>query len=322
MSLEHYSHARLAEIRRLALWLLNNERNETMNDYNDVMNRLLQTKPINSYDPFIGQGEHNLIVHSINEFNDQQYGKSYRGIFLVESSTNPQHPPGSLAARVWNINKPSMYPTQANDADAIVDFICVLQGIQLGQYQAGTKALLVSQSAGGNSEAQPARGARIVASGQPPGQGLTAKGKPKTYVKITWRTVQNDAASIASNRAMLDARYPMNAAQARAPMPQQYAPQGFVQPQQVFAPQAMVQQQPTFSPSVPQATQQAQSYPIQQYQGAIPPAVAPHYGNPQPSPAWGTQPQPTFQATPVQPSQPVQGVPQGGFLAMLPPKQG
>lgn len=287
-----------------------------MNDYDDVMNRLGNTKPVDQRDPFLSEGQHQLLVHSIQEYNDTTWGKSFRVLFLVEQST--RHPPGSLVARTYNIYKPAAYATQSNDADSLTDFICVLQGIKLGDHHASAKALFVSRERGGQHESQVARGMRVLATGQPPGNGLTAKGKPKTYTRITWQTAPNDAASVSTNRAMLDAKFPIGAPQAPPGSWNSYGP-----PQQQTAPQALQQMQQHVQPqyAAPLGHTQPQSWGAHNYTPPQPvqPPVQP-YTPPQQMPPQGyVQPQFGGQQ-PVNP-QPVQSAPTGGFLAMLPPKQ-
>lgn len=280
-----------------------------MSEYDDVMNRLNNTKPMENRDPFLSDGQHSLIVHSLNEYNDQKWGKSYRLVFFVEQST--KHPAGSLACRIFNINKPSEFPTQANDADGLADFVCTLQGIKLGDHFASMKALIVPRHAGGNSEAQPARGCRINATGQPAKQGINpATKRPYSFTKITYQTVPNDAASIQANRAMLDAKYPM------------HAPQGYVAPQYGGAGgvssghyggavSAGGVTQP--GPQQPQVYQQPAPM---QYQMPQQPVQQPPQGYaPQPVPLGGVH---TAYGPPQQPAPTQPGT--GGFLAMLPQK--
>lgn len=277
-----------------------------MSEYDDVMNRLGNVKPTNSRDPFLGDGQHQLIVHSLQEYNDTKWGKSFRVLFYIENST--RHPPGSLAARTFNINKPAMYETQANDADALADFVCVLQGIKLGTQGPSMKALIVPQHAGGNREAQPARGCRINATGQPAKQGINpATQRPYSFTKISYQTVPNDAASIAANRTMLDAKYPVG-----APPVVQQAQQTYQPPAPAYqVPQGPVPQSPAYQ--VPQGhpqtyapTQVPYQQPTSTYQ---PPVQAPP----------GYVPPVQYAPAPIAPAASTQpGT--GGFLAMLQPK--
>lgn len=302
--MEHYllelANVRVATIRKQAL-----TKDDNMNDYDDVMNRLNNAKPVSNFDPYLSDGQHALIVHSIEPYQDQKWGESFRISFYVEQST--KHPVGSLVCRTHNINKPAMFSTQPNDTDTLIDFICVLQGIPLGKHQASAKALLYLVAKGGQLENQPARGCRINATGIPPKPGMTAAGKPKTYTKITYQTVQQTAAMVGEARAMLDKSHPMG-----APRPQQSP----MQPQQGY--QQVPQQTPPQYPSQPVQPQAIYSQP------------APSLGYIQQPPQGVYQPPPA--QTPIQqvgqqylPSgssivQPPPGVPQGGFLALLPPK--
>lgn len=306
MTLIELALTRLVLIRREALYHL--EMN--MNDYDAVMQRLGATKPVDQRDPFLSDGQHNLIVHSIQDYMDQKWGKSYRVLFYVEGST--KHPPGSLVARTYNINKPAAFATQTNDADSLADFICVMQGIKLGEQHASAKVLLVPRASGGDLEGQQARGMRINATGQPPKAGINPQTqKPYTFTKIAYQSAPNDTASVQANRAMLDAKHPVQAMQ----------PQQMQQPQ----PQPQTYQQPQGQPlvQVPQqqyANQYPQQPPVQtQFTQQFTPQQQTYQQPVQPQQFTQVAPQ---QYAPVQPQQPVQGAPPpSGFLAMIPPRQ-
>lgn len=223
-------------------------------DYDAVMNRLGTTKPVDQRDPFIAAGEHDLIVWAVETYRDTKWGDSVRVIFEVEKST--AHAPGSKVVRTFNLFKPSSFPTQATDADQLAKFVCVLQGIPEGSHAASCVALLKNRAQGGNAESQPARGARIHVSGQPPKGGINPQtNKPYSYVKVAWATMAQDGALIAATRAALDARSPY------VPTPAFVQQQGYGQPQQ------MQYQQPV------QPAQQVVQQP--QYVQPVQPAAAP-----------------------------------------------
>lgn len=231
------------------------------NQYDDVMARLTSTKPVTDRDPFVAAGEHDLVVVAIETFNDQKWGKSVRGIFEVEASTS--HPIGARVVRTWNLFKPSAFPTQPTDADQFAQFVCILQGLPEGSHAPACQALLKSRAEGGNSEAQPARGARVHASGQQPKAGNNPQtGKPYSYVKVTWRSIPQDGAMIAAARAALDAKSPYIAS------PQYAAPQG---------PPPGVPMQYAQAPQAPAPMQYAPA-PVQYAQPAPQPIAAPPAG--------------------------------------------
>lgn len=303
--------------------------------YDAVMARLNNTKPVDQRDPFLSDGEHDLIVHSIAEYNDQKWGQSYRVSFVVEGST--KHPPGSMCVRTFNIQKPAMYPNQPNDADQLAEFICKLQGIELGQHGASAKALLVPRSQGGNAEEQRARGCRIHASGRPPKNGINPQtNRPYTFVPVSWRTVSQDANAISQMRAALDQKYPIQQMQQtptqqypqqmQTTQPQQYGQQPQY-PVQLMQPPQMYQaaQQPQMMPqgvSPQQTGGYSMGYTMQPAQPQQPmqqPTQYPQQPQQMPMQQPAGYAQPTYGQQPQQP-QPVQGAPAGGFLAMLPPK--
>lgn len=220
-------------------------------DYDEVMARLNQTKPVVDRDPFIGPGQHSLIVLAIDTFNDQKWGQTVRATFYVEKST--YHPPGSQVVKLWNLFKPSKFPTQPNDADQFADFICKLTGVPEGQHATHCRAVLKSRAQGGNAESQPARGARITATG-------VEVGKPNErgsrYVRVSWQSVQQSDEQLAATRAKLDAERPY---QMQQPV-QQAQPQMMQQP-----PATQYQQQYT----QPQTMQQIPMQPVQPVQGFV-----------------------------------------------------
>lgn len=256
------------------------------NQYDEVMARLNATKPVVDRDPFIGEGLHeSLIVTSIETFNDQKWGKSVRANFKVEKSTC--HPAGQGVVKIWNLFKPSKFPTQATDADQFAQFVTILQGIPEGTHGASCVALLKSRAEGGNSEAQPARGARIRGFGVAVGNPNPTTGK--RYVRVQWTNIPQDGNMITQARTQLDAEQPYTPRE-------QAAPQGYAQPpaQQYAQPPQGYGQQP-MQPQYP-------TQPVAPAQGYAQPPVAPQgYGA----------------SAPAQP----QGAPAGGFLSMIPPRQ-
>jgi hypothetical protein len=213
------------------------------NDYDALMARLNATKPVTDRDPFMTAGEHDLIVWAIETYNDAKWGQSVRVICEVEKSIT--HPIGARVVKTYNLFKPSEFPTQATDADEFAKFVCVLQGIPEGQHGPACRALLKSRAEGGNMEGQPARGARIHASGRPPKAGINPKtNKPYSYVKVTWTTIPQDGNMIQATRAQLDARGPYQASPQYVPQP---APQ-------VQNPQAQQFVQQYAQPAAPAAT--------------------------------------------------------------------
>ncbi len=204
---------RLDHVRRQALNHLT--KGMTMsNQYDEVMARLNSTKPVIDRDPFIGEGQHDsLIVTAIETYNDQKWGKSVKVSFKAEKSNC--HAPGAGVVKIWNLFKPSKFPTQSTDADQFANFVTILQGIPEGSHGASCQALLKPRAEGGNAEAQLARGARIRAFGTAVGQPNATTGK--RYVKVQWSNIPQDGNMIGQARAQLDAEQPYTPRTEQAP---------------------------------------------------------------------------------------------------------
>lgn len=170
----------------------------------DVYDRLNRTKPVETRDPFIGLGPHRLMVLSIEPFMHQTHGPSARATFKVLQST--VHPVGSRVVKLWNLVKPSKFPTQANDGDRFADFVRKVKGAP-DNYAVGPdcRALLQDRVAD-----QLARGSVIDAMG-----ANTAKPDKKPWTEVSWSPVPQTPDQIRQNRAQLDAE------SAPAPTPQQ-----------------------------------------------------------------------------------------------------
>lgn len=247
-------------------------------NYDEVMNRLNMTKPVVDRDPFIGAGQHDsLIVLSIDTYQDQKWGQTVRGTFLVEKSTF--HAPGTTVCKLWNLFKPAKFATQNTDADGFADFCCKLTGAPEGGHHAIARSLIKSRAEGGNKEAQPGRGARIIATGREAGK---PNERGQRYVVVSWQTFAGQTNEMmAQTRTQLDATRPYTPNNS-APVPQA--------PQMPQAPAPMQYQAPVQSvwPTPPQY-QQAPA--PTQYQAPVQPVA--------------------------QPTQ-VQTAPIGGFLSLLP----
>jgi hypothetical protein len=284
-SLTDYAKFRLDQIRRQAKGTM------TMTDnYDEVMNRLNMTKPVVDRDPFIGAGQHDsLIVLSIDTYQDQKWGQTVRGTFLVEKSTF--HAPGTTVCKLWNLFKPAKFATQNTDADGFADFCCKLTGAPEGGHHAIARSLIKSRAEGGNKEAQPGRGARIIATGREAGK---PNERGQRYVVVSWQTFAGQTNEMmAQTRAQLDATRPYTPNNsAPVPQPPQMMPQAPA-PMQYQAPvqPQMQYQQPPQTPAP------------MQYQAPAPYQAAPQYQAPV---------QPVAQPTQVQTA------PIGGFLSLLP----
>jgi hypothetical protein len=231
-NLTSYALARLDQIRQHA-------KDQNMSNYDDLLNRLNNTKPVNQRDPFIRQGSHELIVASIEIYKDQKWGDSIRVTFETERSNTTK--PGDMVCKLFNLFKPAKFDSQSTDADEFVNFVCLLQGVKPGEHAAIMRALIKRHAEGGMLESQPARGARIRAFGAEVGK---ANERGERYVKVSWQTVEQDQATVARTRAELDARRPLTGTPVAAPQPAPVAPPQYAQaPVAPVAPQ--YQQIPT-----------------------------------------------------------------------------
>ena len=248
----------------------------------DVYGRLDRTKAVNQRDPFIGEGPHELAVLSIEKFMHKEHGPSARATLLVLKSN--VHQVGSRVCKLWNLVKPSKFESQTTDADLFADFVRKLKGAPDGtMVGAQCRALLEDRV-----PEQLARGIRMVAFGV-----NTSKKADKPYVNVNWTNIPQSQEEIAAMRARIDA----DPALAYTYSPPRDQNQGYQQPQQ-YAPQQMQVQEMQY--------QQRSQY------GAPPPQTPNQWGAPQ-APAQQYAP-------PAQPVQaPATGVPQGGFLAQIPP---
>lgn len=251
-----------------------------MQSYDDLLNRLNNTKPVNNRDPFITAGTHDLIVSEVSVFKDQKWGDSVRVTFEVERSTNPNSQPGSSLCKLFNLFKPAKFETQSNDADEFVNFVCILQGIQPGEHAQSMRALIKRHADGGALESQPVRGARIKAFGAEVGK-VNERGQ--RYVKVSWQNVAQDQATVGRTRAELDARRPLTGTTvANVPVhPAPVAPQQYAQP----APVAPVVQPAYGMPAGYPAQTPMQVY--QQIPTGHATAVPQGYAQPVPQPAPG-----------------------------------
>lgn len=176
--------------------------------YDDVLNRINGAKQANAgRDPFIKGGAHELLVCSIEVFEDRKWSTTVRGTFEILSSTNPQCQVGTTFAKLWNLKKPSKYDTQETDADNFVDFVCKAQNTQLGQHGAACTALIKTsrEHPQGQLERQPARGVRIRCTGREVGK---PNERGERYVAVSWASVEQNLEMIGKARAELDQRRP------------------------------------------------------------------------------------------------------------------
>lgn len=195
--------------------------------YGDIMDRLNDTRPVkdSKYNPFIPDGDHDLVVVSIEPYNNQEQHFCVRATFVTESSSNAQVQPGATFDAVWNLDKPAPFPSGERDKDRFAAFLNALQGVEptpTSHHQLA-RAALKTQAEGGQLEVQPCRGARIKA------HGRTNQPKPKrdgtmskAFTAVGYRHATQQPQDVAAMRTMLDQRMPYTYRPQQ--VPQQQAP--------------------------------------------------------------------------------------------------
>lgn len=254
----------------------------------EALRRIDGAKPLRggNYDPYMEEGSHDLVVLSIDTYNDATHGASVRAIFEVEASSAGTA--GQKRAQTWNFLKPPKFKDGETDTDRFADFVAKLKGTTISDPSLGQaiRTLINSVAAGGRQEHQLARGLRIKAQGRNVSKATPQNPNPKPFVKPTWFHVA-DQGDVAGRRAMLEVKHAAALAQPNN--------SGY---------QNQYQQQPV--PVQPQYTQQqVQHAPPQYTQQQMAPQAPPQQ----------MQPNPYAFAPPAAPA-PAQPVP-GGFLGQL-----
>ena len=234
--------------------------------YGDIMDRLNDTRPTkdSNYNPFIPDGNHDLVIASIEPYQNQEQNFCVRATLVAEASDNPQVTPGKLFDAVWNLDKPAPVPGGERDKDRFATFLNKLQGVETTptSHHALARACLKPTNEGGQLEVQPCRGARIKANGhtkppKPKRDGTMSK----AFCAVSYTHVVQQPADVAAMRGMLDQRMPYTY------RPQQAQPAAAPQVAYPNAPHAAAQ--PQYAP--PAAAQPAPATPASSWAGFFPP---------------------------------------------------
>lgn len=284
-----------------------------------ALERLNGAKQVQERDPFIGEGDHMLMLVNLEPFKHKQHGASVRASFEVLAS--PCHPVGSRVTKLWFLTKPSKFETQTNDSDRFTDFVVRMLGAQPGTNVAQQIRSLIRDRVGD----QLMRGMIIGARGS-----NTSKNPTKPWVEVYWTSQPQTPDQIKARRTPIDARI-ASAPPAQEQAPQQYAPQtqyaaqppqqAQYAPQFVQQPQAMPQQYvPQFAPQMPPqmpAQQFAPNNPAN-YAQQFAPSAQPQFA-PSAQPQFAPQIQPLAQQSTTWPPQANAPAQQGpGLLAQVP----
>lgn len=234
-------------------------------NFDAALDRLNGTREQAERDPFIGEGEHVLLVLNMQPFNHSTHGPSVRlSCEVVQSAC---HTVGTRVTKLWNITKPSKFPNQETDADRFTNFVRQLIGGTPGQPVGGTCRALIKDRVND----QLARGMLIHARGV-----NTSKKADKPWVEVYWKHFPQTQDEIKARRATVEAKL------AAAPQPQAQPQQQYQQPQ--AAPGVMpgyATPQPQYQQMPPQYQQQPVMMPAQQ-QAPWPPQVQAPSPAPQP----------------------------------------
>lgn len=210
--------------------------------------RLDNTRPVGPpRDPFIGPGDHLLMVLETQPYSNEKDGPCMRATFeVVESRV---HQPGSRVCKIWKLARPSKFPSQPTDADHFADMVRKLAGAPEGTQVGAICAAVIRDRVAD----QVLRGMYVKAYG--------SENAKKNYVNVTWTSVQQSEEQIKIRRAACDAKmgqpqpepsmpsYAQQASQfanfgGQPPAPQGYAQQYQQQPMPPAAPQYQVQAVP------------------------------------------------------------------------------
>lgn len=190
--------------------------------YGDIMDRLNDTRPVRNttYNGFIPDGQHDIVVTSIEPYTNQEQNFCVRVTFLVENSNTAQQ--GTLFDAIFNLDKPAPFPGGERDKDRFAAFLNTLQGIPTTptSHQELARACLKPRAEGGQLEMQPCRGARIKASGY---TKAPKEGK-KPFCQVSYTHVPQVQEGIVAMRQMLDVKLPFTPRPQQAPQVQQPAP--------------------------------------------------------------------------------------------------
>jgi hypothetical protein len=189
--------------------------------YGSIMDRLNETRPVKrtNYNDFIPAGRHDLVVVSIEPYQNQEQQYCARATFVVENSDSV--PQGTLLDAVWNMDRPPHKPGMTRDKDRFAAFLNALQGVEPSQtsHQGLARAALLTQAEGGQLEVQPCRGARIKAAGR---NHITKDGpnKGKPFAVVDFDHVPQKQEDVAAMRQALDQRMPYTPRPQQQPAPQ------------------------------------------------------------------------------------------------------
>lgn len=176
----------------------------------DLAAHLAKTKQTRAGHPFIGTGDHELTVLEFRQSKHPEDGVLYAVDFVIDSSTDTGHAPGTIRSAVFKVERRPEFSSQDSDADRLVDLVGKLVGAtDLAAAQASAAKIL---SAEGLARGL-GRGMRIRAHGAPPRK--TRKGKD--FVNVTYSPVVQTREQVGARRAELDASHPRAAAPAQPP---------------------------------------------------------------------------------------------------------
>lgn len=170
---------------------------------NDIFNRIANAAPTeDDRHPWIGAGNHHLIVHEARKFKSTKHGMALAVDFYVESGDT--HSTGSLVTQAFYVHKNPRWPGDESELQRTRDFAVALTGCSPESAGEQLRAIFEDPAAAQSlraNPAQPARGLQIKSFGNP----VQKKNSEGVYVVITFANVDQTPAQVAQLRAALPA---------------------------------------------------------------------------------------------------------------------
>lgn len=157
----------------------------------DKLNFNQTQKQVGARYPYFGQGTHIADLLEIRHFNSQDRGLTICFDYVIAESD--QHKAGTIVTTVYQVERAPERAAMTSDYDRMCDHLEKLCGKPFGAGPDIARAVLSDAALA----AQPLRGARIRGFGAAPKAG-------KSYVNMTWTTVDQDEAAIKGRRGALD----------------------------------------------------------------------------------------------------------------------
>ncbi len=157
----------------------------------DQLNFNQQQKQVGNRYPFFGEGNHIADVLEFRHFNSTDRGLTICCDCVIAESDH--HKPGTVVTAVYQVQRAPERASMTSDYDRLCDLLEKICGKPFGAGPELCKAVLSDAALA----SQPLRGARIRGFGAKPKAG-------KTFVSMTWTTIEQTESDIKSRRSSLD----------------------------------------------------------------------------------------------------------------------